>query len=186
MRRTLTAVSASLVALCSALAPAALAAQGGAAPAAPAMCRDAPCIVIFDWGSGRSAADYGPDRKYGSADEFENRVRSLLTSAGLRLATSASPGAATISLRPTMRPKSMCDAMPGTNTDYSCTAMSDLQVFFTSGDPATKAPGAFRVSNRCGGDVYMTMAAFGQYAAEMVIFTLEGARTKMNRPSAHC
>ena len=142
--------------------------------------------MIFDWGSGRSAADYGPDRKYGSADDFENKVRSVLTEARLRLTTTAGAGAATVTLRPTMRPKSMCDAMAGTNTDFSCTAMSDLQVTFTSGDPASKAPAAIRVSNRCGGDVYMTMSTFGQYAAEMVIFTLDGPQTKLKRPSAHC
>jgi hypothetical protein len=186
MRRILTAVSASVAALCSAVAPPALGAQGGAIPSAPSMCRDAPCIVMFDWGSGKSSADYGPDRKYGSADEFENRVRSVLTAAGLRLSTNAGAGPITMFLRPTMRPKSMCDAMSGTNTDYSCTAMSDLQVTFASGNAGIKAPGSLRVGNRCGPDIYMTMATFGQYAAEMIIFTLEGAQTKMKKPSAHC
>lgn len=165
--------------------PALMAAQP--AVAAPGPCHASACQLIFDWGSGRTAASFGPDRKYGSADEFEVALRAALAGRGIRTTDTHGDGAFSITLRPTMRPRSMCDAMPGTETDFSCTAMSELTVAFVSGDSAIKAPGPMRVANRCGAkDVYMTMADFAQYAAGMVWYALDGAPNKQPRPTAHC
>ena len=165
--------------------PALMAAQPAANAAGP--CHASACQLVFDWGSGRTAASFGPDRKYGSADDFETALRAALAGRGLRTKESQGDGSFSITLRPTMRARSMCDAMPGTSTDFSCTAMSDLTVTFVSGDSAVKAPGAIRVGNRCGAaNVFMTMADFAQYAAGMVWYTLEGAPNKQSRPSGHC
>ena len=165
--------------------PALTAAQS--AVAAPGPCHASACQLSFDWGSGRTSASFGPDRKYGSADDFEVQLRAALAGRGIRTRDTPGDGGFSITLRPTMRPRSMCDVMPGTQTDYSCTAMSEVTVAFVSGDPAIKAPGAVRVANRCGGrDVFMTMADFAQYAAGMVWYSLEGAPNKQPRPTAHC
>lgn len=154
---------------------------------APGPCHASACQLIFDYGSGRTSASFGPDRKYGSADEFEVALRAALAGRGIRTKESQGDGGFSITLRPTMRPRSMCDAMPGTSTDFSCTAMSDLTVAFVSGDSAIKAPGAIRVANRCGANnVFMTMADFAQYAAGMVWYTLKGAQNKQSRPTVHC
>ena len=161
------------------------AAQPEANAAGP--CHASACQLSFDWGSGRTSASFGPDRKYGSADDFEVQLRAALAGRGIRTRDTPGDEGFSITLRPTMRPRSMCDVMPGTETDFSCTAMSDVTVAFVSGDPAIKAPGAVRVANRCGGrDVFMSMADFAQYAAAMVWYSLEGAPSKQPRPTAHC
>ena len=65
--------------------------------------------------------------------------------------------------------------------------MTDLAVNFTSADPASKAPGALRISNRCGSpDTYMKMSEFGQYAADMLYYSLEGEKKKEPRPVSRC
>lgn len=150
-----------------------------AAPAAP--CHAKPCVLLFDWGPGKTASAYGADRRYGSGDDFEAKFRAALGLHGYRTADNVQM-AVTMTARPRMA-KAMCDAMPGTNTDYSCQAMAELAIQFTSADPEVKAPSALRVPNRCGSrDVYLGMAAFAQYAADVVYYNLEGEAKKEPRP----
>ncbi|HLA91452.1 MAG TPA: hypothetical protein VJL28_13580 [Gemmatimonadaceae bacterium] len=167
------------------LGPEAIIAQGE--PAAPAPCHDRPCVLVFDWGPGKTSSNYGPDRRYGSGDDFEAKVRAALREHGIRTTDAPAGGALTLTLRMRMKEKAMCDQMPGTNTDFSCTAMQELAVTYTSGDPATKPPGAIRISNRCGSnDLFMTMQAFGQYCADMIWYSLEGEKAKARKPVARC
>jgi hypothetical protein len=174
-----------IMCLGAALAPAATWAQD--TTSGPAPCHLRACGLVFDWGSGRTSASYPADRRYGSGDDFEAKMRSALADHGIRTKDAPADGPLLITLRPTMRPKSMCDAMPGTSTDMSCTSMSDLAVTFASADQAVKAPNALRLSNRCGaGNTFMTMAQFGQYAADMLYYSLEGAQKKEARPVMRC
>ncbi len=157
------------------------------APTPTFPCHDKTCALAFDWGTGKTSGDYGADRKYGSAEDFEAAIRSGLKAHGYRTQDSPQGSEIMITFRPRMRPRSLCDAMPGTNSDMTCTAMSDLQVTFLSNDPAVKAPSSLRISNRCGsGDMYLTMRQFGQFAADMIYFSNEGSAKKETKPTMPC
>jgi hypothetical protein len=154
---------------------------------APAACHLQACALVVDWGSGKTSASYAADRKYGSGDDFEARIRSALADRGFRTKDAPADGPLAITMRPTMRAKVMCDAMPGTGTDKTCTAMTDLAVTFASADTSVKAPGAMRIANRCGsGDTFMTMSQFAQFSADMIYYNLEGAAKKEQRPVSKC
>ena len=155
------------------------------APVTP--CKESACFITVDWGSGKTSGSFPPDRRYGSGDDFDSRFRTVMSTRGFRLRDTPGDGAWMLTVRPTMRPKSMCDAMPGINTDMSCTAMSAVTMSFTSGDPAVKAPGTVRVNNRCGaGDTFVDHKIFAQYAADMVWYELEGKFAKADKPIVHC
>lgn len=180
-RRTIGTVAA----LSGLLGPATIRAQGEAAASPP--CHDRACALVFDWGPGKTSSNYGPDRRYGSGDDFEAKVRFALGEHGIRTKDGPVEGTLTLTLRTRMKEKAMCDQMPGTNTDYNCVAVQELAVTFSSGDPATKAPGAIRIPNRCGSnDVFMTMQAFGQYCADMIWYSLEGEKAKAKKPVGRC
>ena len=150
-------------------------------------CKAAVCLFVLDWGSGRTSSSFPPDRRYGSGDDFETRFRTAMGSRGYRLTDRPTDGAATLTIRPTMKSRVMCDAMAGTNTDMSCTAVTSLAVSFTSGDPKGKAPGAIRITNRCGaGDIYLLNKDFAQYSADMIWYQLEGQAAKADRPNGNC
>lgn len=160
----------------------ALPAQGADVP-----CKASTCVMVLDWGPGKTSANYPPDRRYGSGDDFEARFKSAMGAHGFRLRDTPAEGAVIMTLRTTMRPKVMCDAMAGLNTDMTCTAMSGLAVSFAGGDPAVKPPGAIRITNRCAaGDVFMLNKEFAQYAADMIWWQLEGQAAKAERPVVHC
>jgi hypothetical protein len=185
MRTVSVHVLCGIACLGSALLPELSVAQEAAPASVP--CHDRACALVFDWGSGQTSVSYPPDRRYGSGDDFENRVRSALADHGFHTKDAPANGPLVITLRPTMRPRSMCDMMPGTGTDMSCTAMSDVTVTFASNDPAVKAPNALRVTNRCGsGNTFTAMSEFGQYSGDMVYYTLEGAQKKETRPALRC
>ncbi len=158
-----------------------------AAQAAPIACKDVACSLLLDWGSGKTSANYPPDKKFGSGDDFEQRFKSAIAARGYRLYDTPMPGALVMTLRPQMRARTMCDAMSGLNNDMTCTAMSNLAVNFSSSDPAVKAPSAIRISNRCAsGDTFMTHRVFAQYAADMIWWQLEGQAAKGERPIVNC
>lgn len=187
MRSTAASIVSAVIVSALAFGPAVATAQDPPAVITAGPCRDRPCVLVFDWGAGKTSATYGPDRRYGSGDDFEAKVRSALAARGIRTREPPGAGALTLTVRPTVRTGAMCDQMPGTNTDYSCIAMQDVAVTFASGDPAVKPPGALRVSNRCGAtDVYMTMDAFGQFSADLIWFSLEGEKAKQRRPIGRC
>jgi hypothetical protein len=154
---------------------------------APAPCHLQACGLVIDWGSGKTSATYPADRKYGSGDDFEAKIRTALADHGFKVKDAPADGPLALTMRPTMRAKVMCDAMAGTNSDKNCTAMTDLAVTFASADTSVKAPGAMRIANRCGGsDTYMTMNQFAQYSADMIYYNLEGAAKKEPRPVSKC
>jgi hypothetical protein len=165
-------------------APSAVAAQ--AAPAAPVACRDSTCRLLFDWGGGQTASSFPTDRRYGSGDDFESQVRSVLAARGFRMSDVTNSGEIVITLRPRMK-KAMCDVMSGTNTDMSCQTISDLALVFSGGVATLKPPGGRSLRNSCGDvTVMMSMAQFGRYAGEMLAFYVEGEKKGERRPSTKC
>ena len=150
-------------------------------------CKSATCILLLDWGSGKTSGSFPPDRRYGSGDDFESRFRAAIGSRGYRFKDGPIEGAMTMSLRPTTKARVMCDAMAGLNPDMNCTAMTGSAVSFTSAEPKVKAPRAIRITNRCAaGDIFMPNREFAQYASDMIWYQLEGQAAKADRPIVNC
>ena len=149
-------------------------------------CTEKPCVLSFNWGPGRTAGDYATDLRYGPAADFEGAVRRALTGHGARF--SDNDGVLNIILRPTVNMRSMCDETPGTGTAYNCTAVADVTVRFTDAGAGATSPPVLRIVNRCGGstNLYMRMRQFGEYAGEMIWWTLFGKDNKERKPSAPC
>jgi hypothetical protein len=164
-----------------------IAAPLAAQDAAPVPCKDSTCSLKIDWGSSKTSGDYPPDKRYGSGDDFEQRFRNALREKGLRFQDAAADGAMGMVVRPTMQKNVLCDAMAGINPDKTCTAMTNLAVAFTAPAVGAKAPGAIRITNRCGaGDVFLSHRDFATYAAEMIWFQLVGQAQKAERPRVNC
>ena len=148
-------------------------------------CATSACGLLVDWGPGKTAGTYGADRRYGSGDDFESGVRRGLSAHGIT--TQAATGAAfTITVRPKVNTRAMCDEMAGTGTNFGCAVVSDVAVNFTSADAALKAPGALRLTNRCGGEKSLTMVQFGQYVGEMVWWSITPPEAKEKKPAMRC
>jgi hypothetical protein len=146
-------------------------------------CRDSACVVVFDWSNGATPPD--PDRRYGAPSELEAAFRSRLTAAGYRIATNP-PASGTITLRLTPQTRALCDTMEGTNPDYSCHSVARAAILFSSSEPNAAPNTRIDVNPRCSDPkVSMAMARFGQYAADLVIYTL-APDPKPGRPNAKC
>src|SRR6185436_5687476 len=89
-----------------------LAAQDALVP-----CKDSTCTLKIDWGGSKTSADYPPDKRYGSGDDFEQRFRNALREKGFRFVDAGGETALSMIARPTMQKNVMCDAMAGINTD---------------------------------------------------------------------
>lgn len=153
------------------------------APASPAPCRSAACRIVFDWG-GESAASHGSDRRYGPAADVEILLPKLLSERGLRVVTTGE-APILVTVRPKVR-RAMCDQMAGTDTDYSCKTIGEVQIQFASSD-SVRAPNSIRVTNRCGaGDTFMTVAEFARLTADMVTYQLADEKTRGRRPGSKC
>ena len=173
----------SVIALLAMSAMSASAARAQDPPAAPAPCRSAACRLVFDWG-GESAASHGSDRRYGPAADVEILLPKLLSERGLRIITSGE-APILVTVRPKVR-RAMCDQMAGTDTDYSCKTIGEIQIQFASTD-STRAPNSIRVTNRCGaGDKFMTVAEFARLTADMVTYQLAEEKTRGRRPGSKC
>jgi hypothetical protein len=172
------------LALCLAPLPSRLSAQN---PAAATFCSEKSCAVVLDWGPGKSAGDYSADIRYGSATDFEAAARRAFAAHGAHTQEKVDGAELVITFRPQFNARAMCEVLPGTNTNYGCTAMSDIAVSFASPDPAVKAPSPIRLSNRCGGGgTYLNMAQFGQYVGDMLWWTIAGSQSKEKKPSLKC
>jgi len=148
-----------------------------------AICRDAPCLVVFDWSNGGSQPD--PDKRYGAPSDLEQAFRGKLTAAGYKIAT-GSVGANAITLRLTPQTRALCDTMEGMNPDYSCHSVSRAAIVFSSSEPNASPIARIDVSPRCRDPkVAITMAQFGQYAGDLVVYTLS-PDPKPSRPNAKC
>lgn len=152
-------------------------------PATAAPCRSAACRIVFDWG-GESAASHGSDRRYGPAADVEILLPRLLSERGLRVVTTGE-APILVTVRPKVR-RAMCDQMAGTDTDYSCKTIGEIQIQFASSD-SVRAPNSIRVTNRCGaGDTFMTVAEFARLTADMVTYQLADEKTRGRRPGSKC
>lgn len=153
------------------------------APGSPAPCRSAACRIVFDWG-GESAASHGSDRRYGPAADVEILLPKLLSERGLRVITTGE-APILVTVRPKVR-RAMCDQMAGTDTDYSCKTIGEIQIQFASSD-SVRAPNSIRVTNRCGaGDTFMTVAEFARLTADMMTYQLAEEKTRGRRPGSKC
>lgn len=153
-------------------------------PAVP--CRNEPCGIIFDWGSGTSAASLPTDRRYGAPLEFETAFKQQMGEKGFTLSDRATGTNLNITLRLGMM-SAICDFMPGTNTDRSCKTVKDVSVTFVSNDPKGKKLNSMRFPNRCGaGDQVMSTTQFGRYVAELMQFAFEGDEKHLPRPVGKC
>jgi hypothetical protein len=143
------------------------------------------CQLVIDWGPGKNSGNYGADERYGSGDDFETALRHALTLHALRL--HGMEASFSITVRPQVDTRSLCDRLPGTGSRYTCVVASDVAVLFSSNDDSVKAPGDTRWFNRCGGDrSHATMTQFGAYVGEMVWYSLLGAKPKEKRPALRC
>jgi hypothetical protein len=175
-------MSAALVGL--ALATPALAQDPPPAPAPVGPCRDTPCRLTLDWGSGTTAANLPVDRRYGTPNDFEPLVISGLKEAGFRMATAGD--GMLLTLRIAMK-NAMCDAMPGTNTDMSCRTIEEVQAQWVSPSAEVKAPSSVRVTNRCGaGDQRMNIVQMAAFTAASIAYQTAPDRKGLKRPSARC
>lgn len=156
-----------------------------AAPVGPGgACRDYPCKILVDWGSGQTAASYPSDRRYGQAADFEPTIKFVFGDIKLRIVDGGD--VMVMTLRPMMK-NAMCDAMAGTNTDMSCQTVDEVQVQFNSLMPGVKAPGTVRVTNRCGaGDQRMSVTQMANFTANFVAYQLASDKKGMKRPTAKC
>lgn len=153
----------------------------------PVPCRDTPCAVVLDWGPGKTAASYPPDRRYGAGDDFEPRFKAALRDRGYRIVDGPTAGAVTMTLRPAMRSRVACDRVTGLNPDLTCTAMEGVTISFANDDATVKVPSAIRVNNRCGGaDTYLAHRAFADFAAATLWWEFEGRSTGAERPRTGC
>jgi hypothetical protein len=146
-------------------------------------CRESACVVVFDWANGSTPPD--PDRRYGAPSELEAAFRARLTQAGYKIAASL-PAPGTITLRLTPQPRALCDTMEGTNPDYSCHSVARASILFSASEASTAPNTRIDVNPRCSDPkLSMTMTKFGQFAADLVIYTL-APDPKPARPNAKC
>jgi hypothetical protein len=159
------------------------AAQLGAQDSTHVFCRESACLLVFDWSNGSTPPD--PDRRYGAPSELEAAFRSRLASAGYKIATSP-PAAGTMTVRLTPQPRALCDTMEGMNPDYSCHTVARAVIVFSASAPNAAPNTRVDVSPRCADPkLSMTMARFGEYAADLVVFTL-APDPKPGRPNTRC
>jgi len=146
-------------------------------------CRESACVVVFDWSNGSTPPD--PDRRYGAPSELEAVFRTRLTQAGYKIAASP-PAPGTITVRLTPQNRALCDSMEGTNPDYSCHSVARASVVFSASESNVAPNTRVDVSPRCSDPkLSMTMAKFGQFAADLVVYTL-APDPKPPRPNAKC
>ena len=154
-------------------------------PAATTHCVLSPCALIIDWGPGKTAGSYGADQRYGSGDDFEAGVQRGLTAHGVQVRMSGNQ-TFSITLRPKVNARAMCDEMSGTGTRYNCAVVSDVAVSYASTDATLKPPGALRLTNRCGGERALTMSQFGVYVGEMIWWGMTPPEARERRPTMRC
>jgi hypothetical protein len=148
-----------------------------------ALCRESACLLVFDWSNGSTPPD--PDRRYGAPSDLESAFRSRLTAAGYNLATS-STAPTTITIRLTPQTRALCDVMEGMNPDYSCHTVARATILFSIGEPNANPNIRIDVTPRCRDPkLSITMAQFGQYAGDLVVYTL-APDPKPGRPNAKC
>jgi hypothetical protein len=155
--------------------------------ALPVPCRDMPCALIVDWGVGKSLGDMPPDRKFGSAAEFEVAVREALRTHEMLGVANVADAKLSIRIQAAYKQGVLCDEVPGTNADRSCATIGEAIANFGTSAPEYKPPAALRIINRCGASTrLMTMKQFGAYVGESIWFALEGDKKKANKPSGKC
>jgi hypothetical protein len=161
--------------------------QAQAAPAAAVPCRLAPCVLIVDWGVGKTIADMPPDRKYGGPAEFEAMLRATLQAHGLSAVATVPDSKVSIRVQATYKTRVLCEEMPGTTPDFSCATIGEALANFATTEPGLKVPTSVRMINRCGASSgVMTMKQFGTFAGEMIWYSLEGEKAKASKPMGKC
>jgi hypothetical protein len=140
-------------------------------------------VLVLEWGNGGTPPD--PDRRYGSPSDLDAAFRGRLAEAGYKIVVNGQ-SATSITLRLTPQNRALCDSMEGTNSDYSCHTVSRGVISFSSTEASAKMPQRIDVSPRCADSkVSMSMAGFGRYAADLLIYAL-ASDPKPARPTMKC
>ena len=146
-------------------------------------CRAEVCGLVVDWGGPTPST---ADRRYGSADTFETHLRSRLRDAGYQFATATLEGGGAVTLRVAPRlTRAMCDATPGTNTDYRCQTIGVVTVEIHNLSVDSEIEDRLRVRGDCGADQLMGIERMAEYLTAMLDFELH-AREGRDRPRARC
>lgn len=154
-------------------------------PAAPTPCRDRPCSVLVDWTRQGGVTSLRPDRRYGNPATLGDLVKSALRERGYRLAEGEDV-VPRIVLRPTIR-NAMCDQLPGTATDNSCQAVTEIETRVDGPEELAKSIDLpSRIRNRCGADQVMPVHRLAAYVAEYIGYAIEGKANGEKRPVARC
>ena len=149
----------------------------------PTPCRAAACGLVVDW---RGPTPSTPDRRYGSPATFETHLRSRLREAGYQFATATLDveGAVNIQVLPELA-RAMCDATPGTNTDYRCQTIGVVNVEIRNLGDDSEIEDRLRVRGNCGADELMGIERMAEYLSALLDYELH-ARENRDRPRARC
>ena len=158
-----------------------LVARGAPAQDSTLVCHVTPCAVTFEWGNGNTPPD--PDRRYGAPSDMESVFLSRLQELGFNT-TRGGEGASAITVRLTPLTRAICEAMSGTNTDYSCHTVDRAAITVRQQEGVKPVPRLDVIARCSDPKVSITFAQFGRYAAEMFAYTVAGS--KGSRPSAKC
>jgi hypothetical protein len=155
-------------------------------PAAAVSCRDRPCALVVDWSKTDGIGSLSPDRRYGNPAELEARVIQALKERGFVRLGSVDSNDLRILLQPVIR-NAMCDELPGTATDMSCKAITEIQTRPEGPDAVREGIDLpSRIRNRCGADRIAAVDKFAVHVAEYIIYAVEGKAKGERRPVARC
>jgi len=163
------------------------AAQGQDAVVAAVPCRETACVLVVDWGVGKTMNDMPPDRRYGAPADFENTLRQTLQAHKMTALASMPDGKVSIRVQAVYKTRVLCDNMGGTTPDKSCATIGGAVVNFSSSEPGAKLPTSMQVTNRCGAsESMMSMGQFGKFVGDMIWWIFEGQQQRVNKPMGKC
>jgi hypothetical protein len=152
----------------------------------PVPCKTRPCEVFVDWTREGGVAAMTPDRRYGNPAQFEEWLKAALTERGYPLHASTDTDVVRIVLQPSID-NAICDQLPGTATDMSCRAVTDVQARVEGPDALTDGIDLpSRIRNRCGSDQLMPVDRLATFVAEYIIYAVEGKAKGERRPVGRC
>lgn len=151
----------------------------------PVLCKDQPCAVVVDWTRSGGVGNLTPDRRYGHPAQLEERIKARLTERGFTR-YGAADGGPRFLLVPSIRNAS-CDELPGTATDTSCKAITELETRLEGPQELTGAIDLpSRLRNRCTNDQVMPVDRLAMFVADWIIYAVDGKAKGERRPVARC
>ena len=145
------------------------------------VCREAPCLVVFEWGNSSSMPPE-PDRRYGSPSELESAFLGGVQQAGLQVMRS---GQAPVTLLVRIMPldRALCDAAVGTDPDYTCHTAQRATITIQQAETPKGGLRHVDVNPHCTDPkTSPSFAQFGRFAADYFVFMVNGQRGR--RPTS--